>query len=83
MYLLVYVVDILIAARSKADVDEVKSQLLSMFEGTDLGEATFFQAMDILRDRAARNIRLTQKRLTAQLVETFGLKWTAKARQCL
>ena len=33
MYLLVYVDDILIAARSKADVDEVKNQLLSIFEG--------------------------------------------------
>ncbi len=44
MYLLVYVDDILIAARSKADVDEVKRELLTKFEGTDLGEAHFFLA---------------------------------------
>ena len=68
-----YVDDILIAARSKAGVDGVKRQLLSKFEGTDLGEATFFLAMDMLRNRAARTIKLTQKRLTAQLVETYGL----------
>ena len=42
-------------------------------EGADLGEATFFLTMDILRDRAAWTINLTQKRLTAQLVETYGL----------
>ena len=78
MYMLVYVDDILIAARSKADVEDVKRQLLSMFKGTDerigeLGEATFFLAMHILRDRASRTIKLTQKRLTAQLVDTYGL----------
>ena len=54
-------------------MDGVKRQLLSKFEGTDLGEATFFLAIDILRDRAARTIKLTQKRLTAQLVDTNGL----------
>ena len=68
-----WMIDILIAARSKAGVDGVKRQLLSKFEGTDLGEATFFLAMDILRDRAARTIKLTQKRLTAQLKEIFDL----------
>ena len=74
MWLLVYVDDILIAARSKADVEHVKKQLLSPFEGTDLQDAAFFLAMDILRDRAARTIMLTQKRLTAQLVKTYGLE---------
>ena len=74
MWLLVYVDDILIAARSKADVEHVKNQLLSPFEGTDLQDATFFLAMDILRDRAARTIMLTRKRLTAQLVKTYGLE---------
>ena len=74
MWLLVYVDDILIAARSKADVAHVRKQLLSPFEGTDLQDATFFLAMDILRNRAARTIMLTQKRLTAQLVKTYGLE---------
>ena len=73
IYLLVYVDDILIAARSKADVEQVKQVLLTKFDGQDLGEASFFLAMDIVRDRTMRTIKLTQKRLTAQLVEKYGL----------
>ena len=74
IFMLVYVDDILIVARSKADVDWVKEELTSKFEAHDLGEAHYFLGIDIVRDRAARTIKLSQRRLTAQLVETYGLK---------
>ena len=58
---------------SKADVAWVKDQLTSKFEAHDLGEAHYFLGIDIVRDRAECIIKLTQKRLTAQLVEVYGL----------
>ena len=39
----------------------------------DLGEAHYFLGIDIIRDRAARTLKLCQRRLTTQLVETYGL----------
>ena len=69
----VYVDDILIVARSKADVDWVKEELTSKFEAHDLGEAHNFLGIDIIRDRVARTIKLCQRRLTTQLVATYGL----------
>ena len=73
IWMLVYVDDILIVARSTADVDWVKQQLTSKFEARDLGEAKYFLGIDIVRDRSAHTVKLSQKRLTAQLVDTYGL----------
>ena len=73
IYLLVYVDDILIAARSKADVEWVKKALADKFEAHDLGEAHYFLGIDIVRDRAARTVSLSQKRLTAELVDKYGM----------
>ena len=73
IFLLVYVDDILIAARSKADVEWVKQALTSKFEAHDLGEAHYFLGIDIVRDRAARTVKLSQKRLTSELVEKYGM----------
>ena len=82
--MLVYVDDILIVARSKADVDWVKPELTFKFEAHDLGEAKYFLGIDIKRDRSAHTVKLSQKRLTAQLVDRYGLispdRQTARAR---
>ena len=58
--MLVYVDDILIVARSRADVDWVKQQLTSKFEAHDLGEANYFLGIDIVRDRSARTVKLSR-----------------------
>ena len=71
--LLVYVDDILIAARSKADVEWVKQALTFKFEAHDLGEAHSFLGIDIVRDRAAGTVKRSQKGLTAELVEENGM----------
>ena len=73
IYMLVYVDDILIVASIRADVDWVKEQLALKFEAHELGEAHYFLGFDIIRDRAARTIKLSQRRLTTQLVETYGM----------
>ena len=39
----------------------------------DLGPATFFLGMELLRDRNARTLKLTQKKLTTELIRRYGL----------
>ena len=72
IYLLVYVDDFLIVARSKADMEWVKQALTSKFKARDLGEAHYFLTIDVARDRAGRINKLissSQRRFTADLVK--------------
>ncbi len=73
VFILVYVDDMLIAAHSMADIDKVKAGLNEKFEAHDLGEARFFLGMAVDRDRSRRQIKLSQKRLTAQLLDTYNM----------
>ena len=72
-YVLVYVDDILIAAHDAASVAGVKAQLMAAFEARDLGEAKLFLGMTISRDRGSRQVKLSQERMTRELVAKFGL----------
>ena len=63
----------LIAAHTMADIDKVKAGLNENFEAHDLGEARFFLGMAVDRDRSRRQIKLSQKRLTAQLLGTYNM----------
>lgn len=73
IYLLTYVDDILIITADTGALAVTKAKLLDTFEGRDLGPASFYLGMDIHRDRAARSITLAQSRLTADLLEKFGM----------
>ena len=53
LYLLFYVDEMLIAAKSKEDIRTVKVQLNNEFEMQDLGAAKKIPKMEILRDRVA------------------------------
>ena len=68
-----YVDDMLIAAHSMADIDRVKAGLNGKFEAHDLGEARFFLGMAMDRDRSRRQIKLSQKRLTVQLLDMYNM----------
>ena len=57
LYLLLYVDDLLIVAKSKEEIRTVKVQLNNEFEMKDLGAAKKIHGMEILRDRVERNIR--------------------------
>lgn len=70
---LTYVDDLLIAAPDTARAVGVKERLMSVFEARDLGEATFFLGMSIMRDRESRTIKLAQERLTADLLSKHGM----------
>ncbi|TXG46509.1 hypothetical protein EZV62_027989 [Acer yangbiense] len=51
VYLLLYVDDMLIASKSKVEIDRLKAQLSSEFDMKDLGEAKKILGMEIKRDR--------------------------------
>ena len=68
-----YVDDILIAAQTQADVIRVKEDLTSRFEAHDLGNARVLLGMAIERNRAKSVLEMSQERLTAQLVDKYGL----------
>jgi hypothetical protein len=73
IYLLVYVDDLLIAAHSLDEINFVKSMVKAAFDTRDLGEATAFLGMSIVRDRAARTIKLAQGAMVVELVDKYGL----------
>ena len=61
LYLLLYVDDMLIAAKSKEKIRTVKAQFNNEFEMKDLGAAKKILGMEILRDRLAGRLSLSQK----------------------
>ncbi|KAG8486285.1 hypothetical protein CXB51_019701 [Gossypium anomalum] len=61
VYLLLYVDDMLIATKDKREIKKVKAQLSEEFEMKDLGPAKKILGMEILRDRKASKLYLSQK----------------------
>ncbi len=74
IYILVYVDDILVAAKNLADINHIKARLTAIFDVRDLGEAKYFLGMSLDRDRQARILKMTQERLATELVHKHGLK---------
>ena len=62
VYILVYVDDILIAAKDIAAVNNVKERLTSIFDVRDLGEAKYFLGMSLDRNRAEHTWKMSQHR---------------------
>ena len=74
IYLLTYVDDILIIGPSSTALTSTKRNLMSAFDARDLGTANFFLGMDITRDRTAKTTKLSQHRLTHDLLAKFNMK---------
>ncbi|KAF3626835.1 putative ribonuclease H protein-like [Capsicum annuum] len=74
IYLLLYVDDMLIAAKDLTEIHNLKSQLKSEFEMKDLGAAKKILGMEIRRNREARWLFLTQKKYLEKVLERFGMK---------
>ncbi|GKV22644.1 hypothetical protein SLEP1_g32496 [Rubroshorea leprosula] len=72
VYLLLYVDDMLIAAKSMLIIDELKKQLSGEFEMKDLGVAKKILGMEIHRDRKGGKF-LSQKKYIEKVLEQFGL----------
>ena len=77
IYLILYVDDMLIAARNKADIQKLKSLLSAEFEMKDLGAAQKILGMEIFRDRSQKKLFLSQKSYIEKVLSRFGMS-TAK-----
>ncbi|KAG8502915.1 hypothetical protein CXB51_000770 [Gossypium anomalum] len=74
MYLLLYVDDMLIAAKDKGEIKKVKAQLSEEFEMKDLGLAKKILGMKILRDRKASKLYLSQKGYIEKVLCRFNMQ---------
>ena len=73
MYLLLYVDDMLIAAKNQAEINELKRLLGSEFEMKDLGAARKILGMEIRRDRDAGLLWVSQQKYVEKLLQTFSM----------
>ncbi|KAG8491252.1 hypothetical protein CXB51_014428 [Gossypium anomalum] len=74
VYLLLYVDDMLIAAKDKGEIRKVKAQLSEEFEMKDLGPAKKILGMEILRDRKTSKLYLSQKGYIEKVLCRFNMQ---------
>lgn len=71
---LVYVDDIEMAAPKGSErIEDLKRELKGIFDIRDLGESTYFLGMEIERKRDQGLVKLTQKKLTGEILRRFGM----------
>ena len=73
VYLLLYIDDMLIEARDKEEIRKVKSQLSAEFEMKDLGEAKKILCIEIMRDKKAGSLYLSQRRYVEKVLRRFNM----------
>ena len=71
-FLLIYVDDGLIVGTQK-DVENI-IKVLEVFELRKLGPAAYFLGMEIVRDREARTLLLSQQKYTEQILQEAGMQ---------
>ena len=73
IYLLLYVDDMLIAAKNMSEVGKLKAQLKQEFEMKDLGAVKKILGMKIHRNRQEKKLFLSQKKDIEKVLERFGM----------
>lgn len=73
VYLLLYVDDMLIAAKSMSQIVRLKKQLGEEFEMKDLGVAKKILGMEITRDRRAGKLMLSQQSYIEKVLKRFNM----------
>jgi hypothetical protein len=68
----VFVDDITFASKSKSKIAALKVELAKHFKLRDLGPTTFQLGVEVIRDREARTLHLTQHRYCLDLLEHYG-----------
>ncbi|KAG8490426.1 hypothetical protein CXB51_013710 [Gossypium anomalum] len=74
VYLLLYVDDMLIAAKDKGEIRKVKAQLSEEFEMKYLGPAKKILGMEVLRDRKTSKLYLSQKGYIEKVLCRFNMQ---------
>ncbi|KAE8680841.1 pentatricopeptide repeat-containing protein [Hibiscus syriacus] len=73
IFLLLYVDEMLIAAKNMDDVIGLKTLLSQEFDMKDLGAAKKILGMEICRDRDSRKLRLSQRGYVEKMLERFAM----------
>ena len=73
IYLLLYVDDMLIAARNKAEISMLKTQLGKEFEMKDLGAAKKILGMEIHRERHCGRLCVSQQSYIMKVLQRFNM----------
>lgn len=73
IYILVYVDDILVAAKSQAQIDEIETLLNQHFKINILGEVRHYLGLEVNRDKQF-NFSIRQKCYIDKLLNEFGLQ---------
>ncbi|GKA12355.1 retrotransposon protein, putative, ty1-copia subclass [Tanacetum coccineum] len=73
IYLLLYVDDMLIACKSKAEIGSTKSLLKKEFDMKELGEAKKILGMEIVRDRSRKILRVSQSGYVSKILNNFRI----------
>ena len=74
VYLLLYVDDILLAAKQMSEIKMIKDQLSSEFEMKDMGSASRILGIDIKRDRVNRVLELCQVSYLEKVIRRFHME---------
>jgi hypothetical protein len=74
MYLLVYVDDLLLVTNDTAQLAATKAALSSRFDMKDMGEAHFILGVQIRRDRAKRQLYLSQAEYIRTVLKRFRME---------
>ncbi|GJW74440.1 retrotransposon protein, putative, ty1-copia subclass [Tanacetum coccineum] len=73
IHLLLYVDDMLIACKSKAEIGSTKSLLKKEFDMKELGEAKKILGMEIVRDRSRKIMRVSQSGYVSRILNNFRI----------
>jgi hypothetical protein len=74
IYLLLYVDDMLIAAKIMKEINILKTQLNKEFEMKDLGVAKKILGMEIHREREKGTLYLSQRNYIEKIISSFGME---------
>nr|GFB52921.1 retrovirus-related Pol polyprotein from transposon TNT 1-94 [Tanacetum cinerariifolium] len=73
IYLLLYVINMLIACICKAEIGSTKSFLKKEFNMKELGEAKRILGMEIIRDRSRKILRVSQSGYVSKIMNNFRI----------
>nr|GEZ08426.1 reverse transcriptase domain-containing protein [Tanacetum cinerariifolium] len=74
IYLLLYVDDMLIACKSKAEIGSTKSLLKRKFDMKNVEEAKKILGMEIVRDRSRKILRVSQSEYISKILNNFRIE---------